>query len=287
MLTTSVLLQALLNGVGLGMAYVLVALGLTLIFSILEIINFAHGEFYMLGAYVAYVTFTVLGTPFVVSLFAAIATVALAGAVAERLVFRHLRGKTLNAFIVSLGLLWVMQALAQLAFGAQDKPVNSAFSGVWRFAGVVVSVERLSVMLCAIALTIALHAFLERTRTGRAMRAMAQDAEGAALQGVNVELIAALGFALGCALAGASGALLAPIFSVSPTMGELPVVKAFIIIILGGMGSLPGAVLGGLILGVIEGIGTLFLSSAAVSMLGFLSVIAVLLLRPRGLFGVA
>lgn len=284
-MTTSVLVQALLNGFGLAMAYVLVALGLTLIFSILEIINFAHGEFYMLGAFVAYLTFTLVKVPYIVAVIAAIVVVGLAGALAERLVFRHLRGKTLNAFIVSLGLLWVMQAGAQIAFGIQDKAVPSAFSGVLRFGGVFISFERVAVTLCAVVLIVALYAFLEWTRTGRAMRATAQDPDGAALQGVNIEGMSMLGFALGCALAGASGALLAPIFSVGPWMGALPVVKAFIIIIVGGMGSLPGAVLGGLMLGVVEGVGTLFFSSAAVNMLGFLLVIAVLLLRPRGLVG--
>jgi branched-chain amino acid transport system permease protein len=207
--------------------------------------------------------------------------------VAERLVFRHLRGKTLNAFIVSLGLLWVLQSTAQLSFGVLDKSVPSAVSGIVRVGGVIVSRERLVVILIAVALIVGLYLFLKFTRTGQAMRAVAQDADAAALQGVNIELVSALGFGIGCALAGAAGALLAPIFAVSPTMGALPVVKAFIIIIVGGMGSLPGAVLGGLLLGAVEGVGILFMSSAAVNILGFLMVIAILLLRPRGLLGAA
>jgi len=284
-MSLNLLVQALLNGFGLAMAYVLVALGLTLIFSIFEIINFAHGEFYMLGAYVAYLALGAWGLPYVVALLTSIVCVAMAGLVAERLVFRHLRGKTLNAFIVSLGLLGVMQAAAQLAFGVQDKSVPSAFSGIVRVGGIVMSFERLAVMVAAAGLIVALYAFLEHTRTGRAMRATAQDADAAALLGVNIEAVSAFGFAVGCGLAGASGALLAPIFSVSPSMGALPVVKAFIIIIIGGMGSLPGAVLGGLLLGAVEGVGTLFFSSAAVNLLGFLMVIAILLLRPRGLLG--
>jgi branched-chain amino acid transport system permease protein len=284
-MSLNLLVQALLNGFGLAMAYVLVALGLTLIFSIFEIINFAHGEFYMLGAYVAYLALGAWGLPYVVALLTSIVCVAMAGLVAERLVFRHLRGKTLNAFIVSLGLLGVMQAAAQLAFGVQDKSVPSAFSGIVRVGGIVMSFERLAVTVAAAGLIVALYAFLEHTRTGRAMRATAQDADAAALLGVNIEAVSAFGFAVGCGLAGASGALLAPIFSVSPSMGALPVVKAFIIIIIGGMGSLPGAVLGGLLLGAVEGVGTLFFSSAAVNLLGFLMVIAILLLRPRGLLG--
>jgi branched-chain amino acid transport system permease protein len=281
------LVQALLNGFGLAVVYVLVALGLTLIFSILEVINFAHGEFYMLGGFTAYYLFAVGGLNYVATLVLAVLLVGLAGVVAERLVFRHLRGKTLNAFIVSLGLLWVLQGSAQLSFGVLDKSVPSAVSGIVRVGGVIVSRERLFVILTAVALIVGLYLFLKFTRTGQAMRAVAQDAEAAALQGVNIELTSALGFGIGCALAGAAGALLAPIFAVSPTMGALPVVKAFIIIIVGGMGSLPGAVLGGLLLGAVEGVGTLFMSSAAVNILGFLMVIAILLLRPRGLLGAA
>jgi branched-chain amino acid transport system permease protein len=281
------LVQALLNGFGLAIVYILVALGLTLIFSILEFINFAHGEFYMLGGFAAYYLSAVGGLNYVATLVLAMLLVGLAGVVAERLVFRHLRGKTLNAFIVSLGLLWVLQATAQLSFGVLDKSVPSAVSGIVRVGGIIVSRERLFVILTAVALIVGLYLFLKFTRTGQAMRAVAQDAEAAALQGVNIELTSALGFGIGCALAGAAGALLAPIFAVSPTMGALPVVKAFIIIIVGGMGSLPGAVLGGLLLGAVEGVGTLFMSSAAVNILGFLMVIAILLLRPRGLLGAA
>jgi branched-chain amino acid transport system permease protein len=279
------LVQALLNGFGLAMVYVLVALGLTLIFSILEIINFAHGEFYMLGGYVTYYTYALFGLNYFATLGLAILTVGLAGIVAERLIFRDLRGKALNAFIVSLGLLWVMQAGAQLSFGVLDKPVPSAFSGIVRVLGLIISVERLVVTLCAVVLIVGLYLFLRLSRPGRAMRAVAQDADAAALQGVNIEAVSALGFGVGCALAGGAGGLLAPVFAVSPAMGALPVVKAFIIIIVGGMGSLPGAVLGGLLLGGVEGLGSLFMGSAAVNILGFLMVIVVLLVRPRGLVG--
>ncbi len=286
-MTIETLAQALLNGFALALVYVLVALGLTLIFSIFEIINFAHGEFYMLGGYVTYVAFAVLGIPYFVTLFVAIAVVGLVGLVAERLIFQHLRGRTLNAFIVSLGLLWVLQSGVQLTFGVLDKSVPSAFSGIVRIGPVIISVERLVVVLVAVGLIAVLYAFLQWTRMGRAMRAVAQDPDGAALQGVNIESISMVAFAIGCALAGAAGGLLAPIFAVSPTMGALPVIKAFIMIIVGGMGSLPGAILGGLLLGTVEGIGSTFFSSAAVEVLGFLMVIAVLLARPRGLLGAA
>jgi branched-chain amino acid transport system permease protein len=240
----------------------------------------------MLGGYVTYYAYAVGGLDYFATVILAVVAVGAAGIAAERIVFRHLRGKTLNAFIVSLGLLWVLQSTAQISFGVLDKSVPSSISGIVRAAGVIVSRERLAVILAAAVLIAALYAFLKWTRIGQAMRAAAQDPDAAALLGVNIEMVSMLGFGIGCALAGAAGALLAPVFAVSPTMGALPVVKAFIIIIIGGMGSLPGAVLGGLLLGAVEGVGTLYMSSAAVNMLGFLIVIAILLVRPRGLLGV-
>jgi branched-chain amino acid transport system permease protein len=280
---STLLPQAMLNGLSLAMVYVLIALGLTLIFSIFNIINFAHGEFYMLGAYAAFYTVTIAGFGYFPGILVAFVFVGIAGLIAERLIFRNLRGQTLNAFIVSLGLLWIMQAGAQLMFGVQEKTVPSAFSGIFRWAGMIISVERFVVVSTAVVLIVLLYGFLGFTRFGRAIRAVAQDDEAAALQGVNTEMVAMLVFALGCAMAGAAGAMLAPVFAIGPTMGELPVLKAFVIIIIGGMGNLPGAVLGGVLLGVLEGIGAVYMGSAAVNILAFLAVITLLLLRPQGL----
>src|SRR5438046_6249693 len=195
------------------MVYVLVALVLTLIFSIVEIINFAHGEFYMLGGYVTYYAFAVFGLNYFATLGFAILAVGLAGVVSERLIFRHLRGKTLNAFIVSLGLLWVLQAGAQLSFGVLDKSVPSAFSGIIRVGGLIISVERFVVVLAAVGLIAVLYAFLQWTRLGRAMRAVAQDPDGAALQGWHIEVVSMVAVAVACALAGSADWLLSPVFT--------------------------------------------------------------------------
>lgn len=285
MLTLHTLAQSLLNGIGLALVYVLVALGLTLIFSILRVINFAHGEFYMMGGFVAYALTHFLALPFFVTVIAAFAIVGAVAMVVERLVFAPLREAPLGGFIASLGLLWVMQALAVMSFGVLEKKVASPFSGVVRLLGVVVSKERLFVMVCAALLIAALWLFLRYSRHGLALRAVAQDEDAAALQGVDTDRIAALAFGIGCALAGVAGALLAPVFFVSPFVGALPVVKAFVVIILGGMGSLPGAVLGGFVLGLIESLGPLVMPIAAVEMLGFGVVMLVLILRPQGLLG--
>jgi branched-chain amino acid transport system permease protein len=279
------LIQALVNGIMLGMVYILVALGLTLVFSIMEVINFAHGEFYMLGGFAVYYLFAELGINYFATLAAAVVLVGSFGWVVEKVIFRPFRRNLLGAFIVSLGLVWVFQSGALLAFGTLEKTVPSPFRGTLKVAGVYFSMERSAVTLIGIVLVTALYLFIQFSKKGRAMRAVAQDHDAAALQGINVEHISSLAFGIGASLAAAAGVLIGPIFFVSPFMGSLPIVKAFIIIILGGMGSIPGALLGGLILGVAEGVGSIFLSMPGVNLLGFVIVMGILLLRPRGLLG--
>jgi branched-chain amino acid transport system permease protein len=284
-MSPELLAQSLLNGIGLALVYVLVALGLTLIFSIMGIINFAHGEFYMLGGFVAYYAYGKLGVNYWLTLVVAVVVVGAAGALTERWLFAPLRDNPMSAFIGSLGLLWVLQSAATVMFGVMDKEVKSPFPGVIRQLGMIVSFERLVVIVCSAALIICLYVFIQRTRYGMALRAVAQDRRAAALQGINIDGISTLAFAIGCALAGVAGVLLAPVFVVSPFMGGLPVIKAFIIVILGGMGSFSGAMIGGLALGLIESVAPIFVPIATVDILSFVLVMLVLVLRPRGLLG--
>jgi branched-chain amino acid transport system permease protein len=284
-MTIQMIAQGLLNGVSLSMVYILVALGLTLIFSILRIINFAHGEFYMMGAVVSYYLTQYGQLNYLVTIPLAFLAVGIVGIFVEKLVFAPLRSNLLSGFIASLGLLWILQAVAVLVFGVVDKEVPGYFDGVIRVFGVVIATERLFVVVCCAVLIACLYLFLHSSKHGIALRAVAQDMEAAALQGVNVDRVSALAFGIGCALAAAAGALLAPVYIVSPFMGTLPVIKAFIIIILGGMGSLSGAVFGGFFLGILESIAPLYFPVAAVEMLGFLVVMLMLIVRPRGLFG--
>jgi branched-chain amino acid transport system permease protein len=178
-----------------------------------------------------------------------------------------------------------MQSGAVLMFGVVDKEVHGAFQGVVRAFGIVIAKERLFVIVCCAGLIACFYVFLRSSRHGIALRAIAQDIDAAALQGVDVDRLSAWAFGIGCAIAAVAGALLAPVYFVSPTMGTLPVIKAFIIIILGGMGSLIGAVYGGFLIGLLESIGPLYFPAAAVEMLGFLVVMLVLVVRPQGLFG--
>jgi branched-chain amino acid transport system permease protein len=239
----------------------------------------------MLGGLATYYFYGVFGLSYFVTLLLGAVGIGLVGMAVERLLFAPVRGKLLSAFIVSLGLLWVLQALAVSAFGVLDKNVPSPFPGIVRGFGIVVSRERVAVLLASAVLIAALYAFLRWSRHGIALRAVAQDIDAAALQGVNVELVSSLGFGIGCALAAVAGILLGPLYVISPFMGGLPVIKAFIIIILGGLGSVAGAVLGGLCLGLFESLGPLIMPIATVEILSFVGVMLVLVVRPRGLLG--
>jgi branched-chain amino acid transport system permease protein len=283
MFEATLVLQALINGASVALVYILVALGLTLIFSIMGIINFAHGEFYMLGGFAAYYLAQVAGMNYVVMLAVTFLAVAAFGFCIERLLFEPLRTQPLSGFIASLGLLLLLQSGASILFGVTDKRVNSPLPGVWHSHGLVISRERLFVMMVSAVLIGLLYSFLHWSKHGLALRATAQERESAALLGINVNRVSGLAFGMGCALAAAAGALLAPVFYVSPAMGGQPLVKAFIIVIIGGMGSLPGAVAGGALLGLLESIGPMFFSAATVDLLGFAAIIVLLLVRPTGL----
>lgn len=281
----TLLLQVTLNGLMLGMIYIVVALGLTLIFSIMNVINFAHGEMYMLGGLVAYYFSEQLQIPYMLILVLAMILVGVFGIVVEKIFFRPFRGELLPALIVSLGLSMTIQTLTLLNFGTEDQSVSTVFPGMINFFGALFSKERLAIVITCIVFILLLYLLIQRSKIGCAIRAIAEDREAAALQGVNIDRICSFTFGLGCALAAAAGVLIAPVFYVNPYIGGLPLLKAFIIIILGGMGSLLGAVVGGLILGTVESFGTFFLSVPASNLLGFIIIILVLLFKPSGLFG--
>jgi branched-chain amino acid transport system permease protein len=284
----SLLAQGGLNGVMLGINYALIALGLTLIFGILGIVNFAHGEMYMLGGYVAYYFFGQFGLNFFATLLLSAILIGILGIVLEKLIFRPLTTRPkieLTSLIAAVGLAWVFQMLAVVAFGELDKNIPSAFKGIIRLAGVVITVERLSTIFIGVALVVLLNLFLLKTKTGMSIRAVAQDKQAAALQGVSVDRVTALTFGIGCALAATAGALVAPIFGVSPNMGSDVILKAFLVVILGGMGSIPGAMLGGLLLGFVESFGCLFFGVPTVMVLTFSIIILILILKPQGLLG--
>lgn len=278
-------LQALIYGLQIGAVYILVALGLTVIFSMMNIMNFAHGEFYMLGAFSIFYISNLLKFNYFAALIIAMVIVACVGLLVERLLFRRLIGDIVGTAIVAIALMWILQASAQLIFGQESRGMSEVFPGTVTLFGVHLSISRLLATLICIILVVSLYFFMYRTRLGKAMQAVAQDREAAALQGVDINRINALGFALGCALAGAAGGIMAPIFYIDATMGADALLKSLSIIILGGLGSIPGAVVGGIILGIAESYGITFLGYPAATF-PFVIIILVLIFKRTGLMGI-
>ena len=279
------LLQHLLNGLLLGATYSLLGIGLTLVFGLMNVVNFAHGEFYTLGAYAVFAVLVGARVSFFLAIPAAIVVGAIAGALCERALLRPLRGESIDTvMLVMIGLWIAMQNAELLGWGGVAKSVPTPFSSEPIVLGPVsASRLRLFVFSVSVLLVLGAHLVLARTKLGRAMRATFQDRETAALMGVGVERIDTVTFALGAGLAAAAGALLGPVFLLYPSMGDLASLKAFSVVILGGLGNFAGAALGGLILGVAEELGAGYVSSGYRDAVGFAIIVLVLLCRPSGL----
>lgn len=279
------LLQGLAIGVVTGILYVLVALGLTLIYGILHIVNFAHGEIYMLGAMAVFYLHVVSGIPLPVSLLLIPLLAVLLGLLIERGVFRPLRGQWLQLVVASVGVSLVIQSLGWIAFGIQEKNVPSIFPGVMEVVGVRLPYERLFAAGIGLVLVAGLYLLVYCTKVGLAMRAIEEDEETARMLGINADRVAAVSVALGFALAALGGAFVAPIYSLNPGMGFEVLLMSFIIIILGGLGSITGTVLAGLLVGVLQSIGAVVFGAEAAYAIVFTVMIAVLIVRPAGLLG--
>jgi branched-chain amino acid transport system permease protein len=277
--------QVIINGVTLGTNYILMALGFTLIFGVLRIVNFAHGEFYMLGAFFVLTAIAKLELSYYLAAAVAVLAVGLLGFLAEEVIFRRFRDKELEGMIMALGLSILMQNLGLVAWGPYDQSIPPVFTGVLKIGSMFYPLERLMVVLLSFLLMVGFYLFLKRSKLGLAIQALAQDTEIARVQGIRINRMYPLAFAIGTGLAAAAGAVIGPLFQLNPWMGIMPQVKAFIVVILGGIGSIPGAFLGGLILGVAESFVSTYASKAVADMLGFILVIGILLFRPSGLFG--
>ncbi|GJE26863.1 branched-chain amino acid ABC transporter permease [Methylobacterium organophilum] len=279
-------LQHLVNALVLGGAYALLGIGLTLIFGIMNVVNFTHGALYTVGAYAMYIASVTLGLNFFVALPVAIVAGLALGALIEWLLLRPLRDADIDTtMLVMIGAGIMLQSGTLWIFGGVAKAIPNPFpEAPLAFAGVSISWIRLFVFVAAALLIVAAYATINGTRLGRAMRATFQDADTAALMGVNVGLIYTATFALGCSLAAAAGALLGPVYVVFPQMGDLAAVKAFAIVILGGLGSIAGATIGGFVLAIAEEFGAGYISSGYRDAMGFVIIIAVLLAKPTGLF---
>lgn len=280
------LLQHLVNGLVLGGTYALLGIGLTLIFGLMNVVNFAHGEFYTLGAYATFTALALAGVAFFPALLLAIAAAAAVGAACERVLLRPLHGESIDTtMLVMIGVSITLQNTILLGFGGVAQSIPHPFPTAPIVLGPVsIAPLRLFVLATAAALIAGAWLLIQRTRLGRAMRATFQDPDTAQLMGVRIRRVHTATFAFGAGLAGAAGALLGPVFLAYPSMGDLAALKAFSVVILGGLGNVPGATLGGVILGVAEELGAGYVSSGYRDAVGFVIIILVLLLRPSGLF---
>lgn len=279
-------LQQVFNGIMFGSTYAIVALGLTLVMGILNIPNFAHGHLYMLGGYVTYFFFATLGLGFWVSVLCSMIILGMVGVVMERVVYRPLTGQpSINEFIAAIGSLVFLEAFALAVWGPQGLRITNPYPETLHFLGITMTIQRLLVIVAAAALIIGLHFFMKKTLLGTTIEAVAQNREGAMLTGINVNRVSAITFAISTATAAVAASFLSPIFMLSPSMGAILGMKAFIIVILGGMGSIPGAILGGYILGVMEALGGGYISAAYKDVFAFGALILILAIKPTGLFG--
>jgi len=281
----NILLQNLINGLTLGSIYSLVALGLTLVYGILHIPNFAHGALYMVGAFMTYFFMVDLGAHYWIAMIGSGAVVALLAVLCERLVFHPLRhSPPIHDKIAAIGILLFLEALVQMIWGADFRRMSSPFTGVMNIQGLIIPEQRALIIAGAAVLVVSLQLFLRRTMTGSTILAMAQNREGAFLVGIDANRVAMMTFAISGMLAAFAATLYAPINLVYPAMGHLVIMKAFVIIIIGGMGSIPGAVIGGMVIGFSEALGGFYISNDYKDVIAFALLVVILSIRPQGLF---
>jgi branched-chain amino acid transport system permease protein len=277
--------QGLMNGLALGWIYVLMALGLTLIFGIMHIMQFAHGEIYMLGAYVVYYLTASLGFSLLAAMALSMLVMSVIGLVLERFLFRPLKTDWASAVVGATGLTLILQSGSVVMFGLYHRNIPLLAQGPFNILGTVVPKDRIVAVVAAVILSLALYFFLKLTEYGQAMVASAQNPEGAILQGIDPNRMSGLSMTVGCALAAAGGTLAGSLFNLSPYMGIMPLVKGITIIVLGGMGSLPGAFIAGMTLGLIDGLVPILFGATWASIGPLLLVIVVLVIKPQGFFG--
>lgn len=279
-------LQQVFNGIMLGSTYAIVALGLTLVFGILNIPNFAHGHLYMLGAYFCFTLMTQVGVGFWTALIVSTLALGLIGIAVERLVYRPLKDQPhINSFISAIGALMILENGVMALWGPQGQRIPNPYPEPLEILGIVMTEQRLLLIAVTLALIILLQLFIKKTTLGSTIEAVAQDPEGAALVGINVNRVSSLTFAISTAMAATAACMIAPIFIITPSMGSLLGMKAFIICILGGLGSIPGAIVGGIILGLMEALGGGYISAAYKDVYAFGALILILAFKPTGLFG--
>jgi branched-chain amino acid transport system permease protein len=286
-ITAGTLALTLIWGVAIGCIYVLLATGLNVIFGVMKLVNFAHGQFLMIGAYLTWIISVSLGLNAYLAILVSMVIVAALGVMIERFTFRRVLGtEKLNEIFISLGLIYIFENAALLIWGDQAQQIKSPFYGMsLQLPSISITYDRIVAVGVVIAVLVGFGLLLWKTKIGLAMRATSQINRTAMLMGINVEQIYMITFALGSALAAVAGGLYGIIFSFDSQVGAMPTIIAFAIIILGGLGSIRGAIIGGLLYGITEQLATLFLGGIWSSAVAFALLIIVLIVRPNGIFG--
>ncbi len=282
------LIAQLANGIVIGSTYALLGSGLALIYGTMRVLHFSHGAFYMLGAYFTFFMVVLYGIPAIIAIPAAAIAVAAIAAIVQKLTIAPVmrqEGWAFSTIAVTLGLAIIMQNLALLLWGEQYQTVPYYVEGVVDLGFVLISWQRVLILGVSLVTIVAMTVLLKYSRFGRAVRATAQDAEAAAVVGVPAKAVHTFTFAIGCGLASIGGSLLAPIYAVNPWMGLVVILKGFVVVIIGGLGSFPGAILAGFLLGIVEAIGITFTSPEWRDVISYALVIIVVWLYPEGLFG--
>jgi len=283
-----IIIQVTVWGLYAGCIYILLATGLNLIFGVMKVVNFAHGQLLMIGAYVTFTFFVISGFNPYVLLAASIPILIIIGVTIERLCFRPILGTgKLNEIFISIGLIYILENVAAIIWSDEWRVIHSPYESITiTIAGMKIPLDYIIIIITTVVILAALYVFLKRSRIGRAVRATSQNRKAAMLMGINVERMDMLSFGIGAGLAGAAGTLWVVSGQVfNPYMGSIPAVKAFAIVIIGGLGSIPGAIIAGLVLGMAENFTIFTLGGAWKDAIAFVILIVVLIFKPTGLFG--
>ena len=276
--------QVMVNGLVSGLIYALTAAGFTLLYGNAGILFFAIGDAYMLGAIAFYYLIVVVGLPYSVALLAVLVLLGILGVLLETLIFRRMRGNDLTMAFASLAVGLLIAGVALELFGEQAKGLSSPFPGRFKLLGIMLTWDKVVIIAASLIILTGLHLFFKRTRTGRAIRAVSQELDAARLMGVEVNFIKALTFFMALAVAGSAGALVTPLYYADVFMGPPVLMTTLIVVVLGGLGSFPGAIIGGILIGLIESFGYTFIGGVTTVVM-FLAVIILLIFKPQGLLG--
>jgi branched-chain amino acid transport system permease protein len=288
MITEKLIIEQIINGLVLGCIYASVASGLTLIWGTMKMLNFAHGEFYMLGGYISYYGLTILGIPLIFSIFLSVIGVFILGVLAEKTCVHPLLEKPewdINAIVVTIGLSIFLQNFALRVWGERFKSVPYFLEGTFSIFGVRMAYQRILIIAITSVVMTIFWLFIKKTRFGLALRATAQEHDAACIVGINTKHIFTFTFGISCAMASLAAILLAPIFMINPWMGTVPLIKGFVTVVLGGLGSFGGAILGGILLGTAESLSVVIFSTEWKDVVAFIILILVLWVKPAGFFG--